>query len=197
MVDAFFDEGDAGFDAAPSGEPQMSMQMQDQSNDDAFADADFPSSAPVVTIQTASGATQNLDDDLTEEEKEIVRVAAEEQDKLKQATHNRMMAEAGEKQERRNAGAAAIAQWQQEKQGQVQLKKSNNEAEESQFHTKRQDERDGSNPWERVTDNCDLTQQGVSANGVDKTRMKQAMLNRKADLAAGGSVVGSFGTNKV
>jgi hypothetical protein len=32
-----------------------------------------------------------------------------------------------------------------------------------------------------VTDNCDLTTQGVVAGGKDKTRMKQAMLNRKAD----------------
>ena len=108
-----------------------------------------------------------------------------------------MMAEAGEKNERKSTGAAAISQWQQERQGQIQLRKSNNQSEESQFQTKRQDERDGANPWERVTDNCDLSQQGVSANGVDKTRMKQAMLNRKADLAAGGNVVGSFGTNKV
>ena len=36
--------------------------------------------------------------------------------------------------------------------------------------------------------------QGVVANGKDKTRMKQAMLNRKADIAAGGTV-GGFGTN--
>ena len=41
-----------------------------------------------------------------------------------------------------------------------------------------------------------MTIQGVNAGGKDKTRMKQAMLNRKADIAAGGTVVGSFGTNK-
>ena len=51
--------------------------------DDVFADASFPESAPTVTIQTASGASQNLDDDLTEEEKEIVAAAAEYQDQLK------------------------------------------------------------------------------------------------------------------
>ena len=37
--------------------------------------------------------------------------------------------------------------------------------------------------------------QGVVANGKDKTRMKQAMLNRKADVAAGGKIVGTFGAN--
>jgi len=35
--------------------------------------------------------------------------------------------------------------------------------------------------------------QGVTAGGHDKTRMKQAMLNRKADLNAGGEVVNTFG----
>lgn len=52
------------------------MMMQSQDGGDAFAGADFASASPVVTIQTASGATQNLDDDLTEEEKEIVANAA-------------------------------------------------------------------------------------------------------------------------
>ena len=46
-----------------------------------------------------------------------------------------------------------------------------------------------------MTENCDLTMQGVVATGKDKTRMKQAMLNRKADIAAGGTVVGTFGAN--
>ena len=82
MVDAFFDEGEGGFNAGPSDQnteanSMPAMQMQAQDADDAFADASFPSESPVVTIQTASGATQNLDDDLTEEEKEIVRAAAE------------------------------------------------------------------------------------------------------------------------
>ena len=72
--------------------------------DDVFADASFPESAPTVTIQTASGASQNLDDDLTEEEKEIVAAAAEYQDSLKQEIHNRMMDEARMKNEKKAAG---------------------------------------------------------------------------------------------
>ena len=69
---------------------------------------------------------------------------------------------------------------------------------ESQFHTRREDERSGNNPWERVTDNCDLTLQGVVAGGHDKSRMKQAMINRKADINAGETVVAnSFGTHQL
>ena len=64
--------------------------------------------------------------------------------------------------------------------------------------TRREDERSANNPWERVTDNCDLSLQGVVAGGHDKSRMKQAMLNRKADIAAGDTVVASsFGTNQL
>ena len=61
--------------------------------------------------------------------------------------------------------------------------------------TRREEERTGNNPWERVIDNCDLTVQGVNAGGHDKTRMKHAMLNRKADITAGGLVAsGDFMT---
>ena len=62
MVDALYDEGgDDWTAAAPSqaapaqAAPAMQMQSQEM---DAFADADFAQAAsPVVTIQTASGAT--------------------------------------------------------------------------------------------------------------------------------------------
>ena len=96
MVDAPFDEGMDGFMAADQPAMDMpAMQMQAQTSvEDAFADASFPSSQPTVTIQTASGAAQNLDDDLTEEEKEICAAAAAHQDELKAGVHNKMMSEA-------------------------------------------------------------------------------------------------------
>ena len=107
------------------------------------------------------------------------------------------MKEAGEKNARRTAGSTAVNQWQEERQGQIKLRKQNNQSMETEFMTRREDERNSNNPWERVTDNCDLTLQGVIApNGHDKSRMKQAMLNRKADINAGDTVVASsFGTN--
>ena len=55
----------------------MQMQAQDNENEDVFAEAAIPTQSPALTIITASGAAQNLDDDLTEEEKEIVRKADE------------------------------------------------------------------------------------------------------------------------
>ena len=112
MSDALFDEGNDGWDAV--GSQPVQMQAQGESIDDAFGDAQFEVAAP-VTIITASGAAQNLDDDLTEEEKEICARAAEHQDQLKQDVHNRMMAEAGAKQERKSAGLAAVNQWHTER----------------------------------------------------------------------------------
>ena len=97
MVDnAFFDEGgddwtatgkmeDTPIDFSAQQQPMMMMQQQDA--DKAFDDF-LPEAAPIVTIQTASGAAQNIEDDLTEEEREIVAKAAEFQEQLKQEIHN-------------------------------------------------------------------------------------------------------------
>ena len=38
------------------------------------------------------------------------------------------------------------------------------------------------NPWERITKNCDMTK-AMTPGGRDLTRMKSAMVNRKADLS--------------
>jgi len=43
-------------------------------------------------------------------------------------------------------------------------------------------DRDSTNQWERVCNNCNLNS-SMTPGGRDLTRMKTAMLNRKADLA--------------
>ena len=68
-----------------------------------------------------------------------------------------MMAEAGEKNARKTSGTQAVNQWHEERQGQIKLRKQNNQSMETEFMTRREDERNSNNPWERVTDNCDLT----------------------------------------
>ena len=67
-----------------------------------------------------------MDDDLTEEEKEIVAKAAEIADSLKAEIHNRLMEESQEIQKRKNDGRAATEQWHQEREGQIALRKQNN-----------------------------------------------------------------------
>lgn len=49
MVDAPFDEGDDGWDAvAPTQDQPVQMEMQAQSVDDAFGDANFEVASPVI-----------------------------------------------------------------------------------------------------------------------------------------------------
>jgi hypothetical protein len=38
------------------------------------------------------------------------------------------------------------------------------------------------NPWQRVIENVDFAANGISVQGKDLSRMKEAMLNRKKDL---------------
>ncbi len=52
-----------------------------------------------------------MDDDLTEEEKEIVAQAAAYQDTLRAKINESVVSEAGEKQARKTAGATAIQEW--------------------------------------------------------------------------------------
>ena len=46
--------------------------------------------------------------------------------------------------------------------------------------------RKGPNPWDRVISNCDMNSASY-VGGADVTRMRQAMIARKADLTKGGS----------
>ena len=43
------------------------------------------------------------------------------------------------------------------------------------------------NPWRRVTDNCEMDSSQYVGDR-DVTRMRQAMLSRKADIDKGGSI---------
>ena len=50
-----------------------------------------------------------------------------------------------------------------------------------------EENRQGNNPWARVLDNVDVTASGTTtAGGKDRSRMKAAMLARKADLTKSG-----------
>ena len=50
----------------------------------------------------------------------------EKQQEMKQALHEKMLAEQQERNARKKAGYDAIQQWQKERQGQMQLRKQNN-----------------------------------------------------------------------
>lgn len=44
-------------------------------------------------------------------------------------------------------------------------------------------DRESMNPWERIAKNCDLNK-AISPGGRDMSRMKSAILNRRADMSA-------------
>lgn len=90
------------------------------------------------------------------------------------------MEEARLKQEKKNQAAVAIQEWQEQRARQTEHRTKDHVETEQQYQTRKEDERLG-NQWARIIENCDLSMQGVTANGVDKTRMKEAMLNRKHD----------------
>ena len=180
-----FDEGGDGFMVAQSSEqPAQMMPQSDASQFAALAATPAPmDDAPIQMMAQASSAAaapKKDDDDLTEEEQLIVAAAKEKQEQLKKDLHERMVDEQKQKDERRIAGSSAIMQWQKEREGQIQLRKENNANMEAQFQTSK-DEARQRNPWEVVCENCDLSVQGVNAGGKDKSRMKQAMINRKGD----------------
>jgi hypothetical protein len=51
-----------------------------------------------------------------------------------------------------------------------------------------EEHRRGNNPWERVVDNCNMSASALSSSGKDMSRMKAAMLARKADITKAGGM---------
>ena len=143
------------------------------------------SSAGGIQIQARSNAAFG-DDDLTEEEQIIVAAATAKQEEIKRQLHDKMLEEQRAKDERKYSGSTAIQQWTSERDGQINLRKQNNANLEQEFETNKDQARQR-NPWESVCENCDLSVQGTSAGGKDKSRMKQAMINRKGDNVQPGS----------
>ena len=83
----------------------------------------------------------------------------------------------------------ALTQWKQERDSQIRQRRTNNEIEEKQYHALIEEHRKGDNPWERVVDNINLGgAQAVSSQGKDMTRMKAAILARKADITKAGGM---------
>ena len=163
-----FDEG--GQDAEWS-----ALSTNQQPADDLFG-------AIQMNAQPASVSQNNtqVEDDLTEEERQMVSEVAAKDDERRQMLHAKVLEESKLKNERRVAGTKAIETWKEERKAQINLRKQNNQELERQYNTALTEERQG-NPWHRVVENCDFSVSASSQGGKDKSRMKEAMLNRKGD----------------
>lgn len=196
QLGSFSQDIDEGNDGWMASQPAVAMSSQGA---DAFADfSGTPSDSVPMQMQSQQPVQRaSVDDDLTEEEQIIVAAAAAKQEEIKRQIHEKMLDEQRQRDERKIAGTRALEQWKSERAGQINLRKENNSNLENEFQTNKDQARQR-NPWEVVCENCDLSVQGVSAGGKDKSRMKVAMVNRKGDnIKPGtwgtGAAAGGFG----
>ncbi len=89
------------------------------------------------------------------------------------------------KRQRKAKGREEIVKWGQDRSKQIDLRKKTNVEQEKQYHEQVISQRNGPNPWERVISNCEMNSASY-VGGADVSRMRQAMIARKADITKGG-----------
>ena len=109
---------------------------------------------------------------------QLIQQAEQRKQQLMQENHQKQMAESEAKNQKRIEARKAIEEWKAQRQNQIALKRQNNVQVEQMAKAEVEAARQGSNPWERINNNCDFS---TNASGKDKTRMKQAMMARKGD----------------
>ena len=121
-MDAFggFDEGNDEF--------VLQNPAGSQPTAESTGDVQFPVQQQQFGAPSMSGgfAQPSEDDDLTEEEKQQVAQVREQQQKMKEQLHEKMLEEQKLRNERKKAGYDAIQQWQTERKGQISLRRQNN-----------------------------------------------------------------------
>ena len=86
------------------------------------------------------------------------------------------------KQQRRLNGTNSLKEWQAQRQLQIQNRiRTNKELQESN-ELNAIELKKSMNPWQRVCANVEFTTSATTASGKDVSRMKAAMIARKADL---------------
>jgi hypothetical protein len=87
------------------------------------------------------------------------------------------------KNERRQKGSQALAEWKTQRQNQIALRSKNNLSDQEASAKQEAELKVSMNPWQRVCANVDFSgSSALTVSGRDISRMKQAMLARKADL---------------
>ena len=145
------------------------------------------SSNPVSAASTFGNftpqPTAGNEDDYDAEEQTLIQQAEERQRQIMQRVSDLQQEELRQKNERRKKGSQALAEWKTQRQQQIALRQKNNLSEQEASAKHAAELKVSMNPWQRVCANVDFS--GASAltvSGKDISRMKQAMLTRKADL---------------
>ena len=127
--------------------------------------------------------------DYTPEEKELMqRVDAEQQDR-KRVLYEKQVKEQEDKNKRKQDAQAELSKWKNQRDMEIAGRRTQNEAEIEEYQTQLQRAKAGAtvNPWERVVDNCEMNANNY-VGGKDVTRMREAMIARKADITKRGGM---------
>lgn len=152
--------------------------MQYQTN----SDSQFGDFNQYQTNQEFQNPAQtNDDDDFTEEERQLMAQAEAVKQARMQSVYEFQQQEASLKQERRAAGAKALADWVEERGRQINQRVKTNKEEQEVKLSETDRMHTSMNPWEKIVDNCDFTNSASQTRDV--SRMKQVIVSRKADLA--------------
>ena len=126
-------------------------------------------------------------DDLTEEEIAIIGRVEQEQQERKRKLFEKMQQEEQEKNARKVAGQQALDEWKKKREAEVSGRVKVNQQETEDYQNSEQRAKDAGNPWERVIDNCEMNPSQY-VGSKDVTRMRQAMIGRKADITKRGGM---------
>jgi Clathrin light chain len=124
---------------------------------------------------------------LDDEERERVRNAELVEEERKRSLYEKMQQEDSDKKQRRVAGKTELDKWSAQRQKEIEQQRKTNEQMEKEYHEAVERARTGNNPWERVVNNCEMNSSQY-VGGADVGRMRQAMLQRKADITKAGGL---------
>ena len=80
-----------------------------------------------------------------------------------------------------------LTEWKNQQDIEVQGRRSTNQQEAEQYRQSVANAKNSNNPWIRVVDNCEMNPSNY-VGGKDVTRMRQAMIARKADITKAGGM---------
>ena len=80
-----------------------------------------------------------------------------------------------------------MTEWKQQRQAEIETKRKQNLVETEERNNELKQAKLANNPWVRIVDNCEM-QAGSYVGGKDVSRMRQAMIARKADITKKGSM---------
>lgn len=99
-----------------------------------------------------------------------------------QNMHSFQSQEVDQKKERVRAGTAWLKEWQATRQSQILQRRANNQLMQENAEKEAAEMKQSQNPWQRICANVEFTSTATTPSGKDVSRMKAAMLARKADL---------------